>query len=95
MCGIKKTFERGYSEKTAVSEKLIRESYGYFEIFMGGVDLVMGASAIFVGRGYLGSGAKPRRNFSKVNFRSFPPPPARGKCHKSTPYHGNFLSVKF
>ena len=42
-----------------------------------------------------GSGAKPRRNFSKVDFRPFPGPPARGKCHKSTPHHGNLLSVKF
>ena len=40
--------------KTAVSEKLIRESYGHFEILMGGVDLVVGANGILVGRGYLG-----------------------------------------
>ena len=36
----------------AVSEKLIRESCGHFEIFMGCMDLVMGASGILDGRGY-------------------------------------------
>ena len=45
--------------------------------------------------GILGSGAKPRRNFSKVDFRPFPGLAARGNYFKSTAFHGNFLSVKF
>ena len=53
-----------YSEKTAVSEKLIRESYGHFEIFMSGVDLVVGASGIFAGRGsFLVRGEAPAKIF--------------------------------
>ena len=42
-----------------------------------------------------GSGAKPRRNFSKVYFRPFPGLVVRGNCFKSTAFHRNFRSVKF
>ena len=47
---------------------MIRESYGHFENFMGGVDLVMGASGIFAGRGYFGVRGEAPAKFFEGRF---------------------------
>ena len=64
---------------------------------LGGANRMVGIGGSRVGRKVIifGSGAKPRRNFSKVDFRPFPGLAVRGNCFKSTAFHRNFRSVKF